>query len=100
MIKIIMIVAMLIALTGCGDETTSNNTYVTQGDNGVYIDNGDGTITYVADAFNEGDKSDGTGEYDDGDDEVECKSKNFFWCPITKTCNNTSGSGGTCSGRK
>ena len=96
-----MVVAMLLALTGCGDETTSNNTYVTQGDNGVYIDNGDGTITYIADAFNEGDTSDGTtGEFDSGDDEVECKSKGYFFCPLTKTCNNTSGSSGTCSGKK
>ena len=93
--------SLLIAmLSGCG-ETTSNNytTTVTQGDNGVYIDNEDGNVTYVADSYTDG-NDEITGEYDEGDDEVECKSKGYFWCPITRTCNNTSGSGGTCSGRK
>jgi len=97
--KLLIIVAMLLALTGCGDETTSNNTYVTQGDNGVYIDNGDGTITYVADAYNNG-NDEVTGDFDDEADEAECKAGGRFWCPITKTCNNVSGSSGTCSGRK
>ena len=100
MIKTILIVGWLLVLTGCG-ETTNNTTTVTQGDNGVYISNGDGTVTYVADSYNEGDASDGTtGEFDAGDDEEECKSKGYFFCPITQTCNDTSGSGGTCSGRK
>ena len=100
--KVILLAAMLL-LIGCGESTTVNNTTtVTQGDNGVYINNGDGTVTYVADSYNEGQTSEDfeDEEYDSGDDAVECKAKGFFWCPITKTCNNTSGSGGTCSGRK
>jgi len=98
--KLILIVAMLL-LAGCGEgnTTVNNTTTVTQGDNGVYISNGDGNLTYIADSYNNG-NDEVTGEFDDGDDEVECKSKGYFWCPITNTCNNTSGSGATCSGRK
>jgi len=98
--KKLMLLAAMLLFVGCG-ETTNNTTTVTQGDNGVYISNGDGTITYTADSYNEGDASDGvTGEFDDEADEEECKAGGRFWCPITKTCNNVSGSGGTCSGRK
>jgi len=99
--KIAMVLIALLAITGCGNETTNNTTTVVQGDNGTYISNADGTVTYIADAYNEGDASDGTtGEYDASDDEQECKSKGYFFCPITQTCNDTSGSGGTCTGRK
>ena len=93
----LLILVSMFVLSGCGDETTTNSTTVVQGDNGVYISNGDGTVTYVADAYNEGDKSDGTGEYDDQADEEECKADGFFWCPLTKTCNNVSGSSGSCT---
>ena len=95
-------VAMLLAMTGCGDETTSNNTYVTQGDNGVYIDNGDGTITYVADAYNEGQTSEDFSDepFDASDDATECRSKGYFWCSINSVCVNQSGDGASCTGKK
>ena len=88
----LLILAFL--FVGC-EENSTTITNVNQGDGGTYINNNDGTVTYTY-TQNDGDASDGTGEYDSGDDEQECKSKNFFWCPITNTCNNTALNGGSC----
>ena len=92
----LLILVSIFVLNGCGDETTTNSTTVVQGDNGVYISNGDGTVTYVADAYNNG-NDEVTGEFDDEADEAECKAGGRFWCPLTKTCNNVSGSSGSCT---
>jgi len=89
----LLILAFL--FVGC-EENSTTITNVNQGDGGTYISNNDGTVTYTY-TQSEGDASDGTtGEFDAGDDEQECKSKGYFYCPITNTCNNTALNGGSC----
>jgi len=93
----LLILISMFVLSGCGEENTTTITNVNQGDGGTYINNNDGTVTYTY-TQSEGDASDGTtGKYDAGDDEQECKSKGYFYCPITNTCNNTALNGGSCT---
>jgi len=97
MLKHILLVLLLtFAFTGCG-ETTTTSTTVVQGENGTYINNSDGTVTYIQ-HIEDGDATDGTtGEYNASDDAEECRSKGYFYCNITKTCNDVSASSGSCT---
>jgi len=93
----LLILISMFVLSGCGEESTTTITNVNQGDGGTYINNNDGTVTYTY-TQSEGDASDGvTGEFDDSDDEVECKSKGFFYCKLSNVCVNTALGGGSCT---
>ena len=89
---------MALALIGCGNTTTTNTvTHVEMADGGTYIYNADGTVTFTQ-TITDGDATDGTtGDYDASDDATECRAKGYFFCPITKTCNDTSASSGSCT---
>ena len=101
MIKILIAALAVLALTACGSTTTTNTvTKVEMGDNGTYINNQDGTVTYTQ-TVTDGDATDGTtGDFDATDDATECRAKGYFYCPITQTCNDTSASTGSCTGRR
>ena len=96
--KVIVIIVMALMLTACGSTTTTTEvTQVTQGDNGTYINNADGTVTYIQ-HISDGDATDGTtGEFDAGDDAQECRSKGFFYCKLENKCMNTEASSGSCT---
>ena len=96
--KVILTIVMALMLTACGSTTTTNTTtVVTQGDNGTYISNSDGTVTYTQ-TVTEGDATDGTtGDYDATDDATECRAKGYFYCNLTHTCNDVSASSGSCT---
>ena len=96
--KVILTIMMALMLTACGSTTTTTEiTQVTQGDNGTYINNADGTVTYIQ-HISDGDATDGTtGDFDARDDDQECRSKGYFYCTLSNTCINSDASSGSCT---
>ena len=99
--------------SGGGDVDISD---VNVGDNATYINNNDGTVTYVggdvggnneltistshdgtgpdeaSDAYDEG-------QYDPNLSQKECNDLGFFYCTIEHKCLNRKSAGNTCPGR-
>ncbi len=88
-----------------GGDVTVNQTTVT--DNGVYIENADGTITYVegtgntVNETNDGsggfDTDNRTGDYDAEWSEDTCRENGYFFCPISQKCLDQPAEGGSCT---
>ena len=91
----LLLLALLFA--GCNDTTTTetNITHVKQGDNGLYIYNENGTVTYTS-TTEYGDEP--TGEFDASDDATECRAKGYFYCPLDNKCMPKKLDDGACNG--
>ena len=101
MLLTLMTLAVL-ALSACnsGDTTNTQITNVEMGDNGTYIHNADGTVTYID--YQTGTGLDGgntTGVYNSTDNATECRLNGYFFCTISQTCLNQPLGGGTCTSR-
>ena len=102
--KILIACIAVLALVGCdtgGDTTNTQITNVEMGDNGTYIHNSDGTVTYID--YQTGEGVDGgnstNGVYNSTDNAVECRLNGYFFCTLSNTCLNQPLGGGTCSSR-
>jgi len=100
---LILALVAVLALSACdsGDTTNTQITNVEMGDNGTYIHNSDGTVTYID--YQTGEGVDGgagtTGVYNPTDDAVECRLNGYFFCTLSNTCLNQPLGGGTCTSR-
>ena len=98
--------------SGGGDVDISD---VTVGENGTYINNGDGTVTYIGgdvgdnnallvDGSHDGSGPDGNSSaydpanYSAGLSQSECTALGFFYCTIQSQCLNQPAAGATCPG--
>jgi len=101
--KILIACIAVLALVGCqgGDTTNTQITNVEMGDNGTYIYNADGTVTYID--YNNGESTDGgagtTGTFNATDNAVECRLNGYFFCTLSNSCTNQPLGGGTCTSR-
>ena len=87
-----------------GGDVTINDTTV--GENGTYIQNQDGTVTYTSGNDNvftlpSGEKvsiaGSPSGDYDPTYNAEECAANGYFYCTLENKCLNTPASGGTCT---
>jgi len=87
-----------------GGDVTINDTTV--GENGTYIQNADGTVTFTSGNDNTMTLPDGTevdvadepsGDYDPEYTAEECAANGYFWCPLANQCQNSPASGSACT---
>ena len=99
--KLLIACIALVALVGCdsGDTTNTQITNVEMGDNGTYIHNADGTVTYIDYQTGEGAGGGNTtnGVFNATDNAVECRLNGYFFCTLSQTCTNQPLGGGTCT---
>jgi len=121
--KILILAIAIIGFTGCtgdeasagdggneynvnsgGGDVTINDTTVTDG--GTYVNNADGTVTYVSGNSNTitlpngeivevGD--DPSGVYDPDYTQEECAAEGYFWCTLANQCMNSPADGSSCT---
>ena len=125
--KIILLSALAFMFTACGEDgarstTTTTNTTIDSGggdvtindvevsDEGTYIYNSDGTVTFTTGSENVIQPADGdsngdgvadviVGDYDEGYDQAQCNAAGFFYCSIENKCLNQPSDAGTCTSR-
>lgn len=115
---------LIVALTGCSSDDTAAGDYTstsysinsgggdvtindtTVGENGTYIQNADGTVTYTSGNDNvftlpDGEKvsiaDEPTGDYSASYDAEECAANGYFYCTIENKCLNVPARGGSCT---
>ena len=121
-----MAIAMTFFIVGCGETTgdsnyTENTTINSGGgdvtindvevsDEGTYIYNSDGTVTFTTGDENNIGPADGdsdgdgvqdveVGQYDSDYNQAQCTAAGFFYCTIENQCLDQPSTGGTCTSK-
>ena len=118
--KIMLVGVLALVFVGCGEHSSSSGDYAgmptnttvysgggdvsinqtTVADNGVYIQNADGTVTYTTGNGNSFDTGDNgtSGDYPGEDAPAdECRAAGYFFCTISQSCLNQPSDGGACT---
>jgi len=91
MIKYLILAFLLV---GCGTTSVTEVTNVEMGENGTYINNDNGTITYVDYPIENPPEM---GIYNASYDKIDCLRAGYSWCDLTNTCMSVRIGSGTCT---